>query len=78
MTIGEKLIRILINTTKGIAVLVLLYFFIISIDLLGSSFQLLAGSAIFVFCVKHLLVLLGVQFDTVHVLFHVAVTVHDC
>ena len=73
MTIGEKLIRILINTTKGIAVLVLLYFFIISIDLLGSSFQLLAGSAIFAFYV-HLFVLLGIKFDTGRVLFHVAVT----
>ena len=43
MTILEKTWRVTLNILKGCAVLLLLYFFIISIDLLGSSFQLLAG-----------------------------------
>jgi len=43
MTACEKTVRVLINIMKGVGVLGLLYFFIISIDLLGSAFQLIAG-----------------------------------
>ena len=43
MTVTEKIVRVLFNIGKGIAVLFLLYFFIIAIDVLGASFQLVAG-----------------------------------
>ena len=44
MSIFEKILRIILNIIKGAIVLALLYFFIVSIDLLGSSFQLIAGN----------------------------------
>ena len=43
MTVTEKIVRVMFNIGKGIAVLFLLYFFIIAIDVLGASFQLVAG-----------------------------------
>ena len=43
MTLKQKLLRILINTTKIIMALGMLYLFVCSLDLLSSSFRLISG-----------------------------------
>lgn len=43
MTTSEKVLRVCINTCKVMAVFVLLYFFICSLDFLSSAFRLIAG-----------------------------------
>ncbi len=45
MTTKAKVIRILINTAKFIFAIGLLYLFICSLDLLSSSFRLVAGKS---------------------------------
>lgn len=43
MTLKRKLLRIFINTTKIVLALGMLYLFVCSLDLLSSSFRLIAG-----------------------------------
>jgi len=43
MTLKRKLLRIFINTTKIVLAVGMLYLFVCSLDLLSSSFRLIAG-----------------------------------
>lgn len=43
MTTSAKVKRVLLNTSKILTVIGLLYFFICSLDLLSSSFRLISG-----------------------------------
>lgn len=50
---GEKCKRIASGVLKFLGVLILLYFFVISLDLLSSSFRLLGGESILVLNYLH-------------------------